>query len=277
MRQGTIFWGTLVLLLVAAYSWPPSRNLFLGNGANLVGVMLVKAGKPEDALAWYRRAAERGNETAQFNLGFALHQGVGSPVDEAGAIQWYTLAAAQGNALAANNLAAIYLGGDAADLNKARTWLLRARELGDRELVASVDADLELVDRALRSARQNTAPVASAPRSKPPTVDPRRAQRQTSAAYKSVAGLQDAVKRYWAETKALPSPASATARADLAPVETLDARGSLGAGGSINVVIKSGPLDGQVFSLIPMPKHGQLEWVCARETLPKAYFGAWCH
>jgi TPR repeat protein len=51
-----------------------------------------------EALKWYRRAAAKGNASAQFNLGIMYANGEGVPKDEAKAVEWYQKSAAQGDA-----------------------------------------------------------------------------------------------------------------------------------------------------------------------------------
>ena len=61
-----------------------------------------------EALAWYRRAADKGHVTAQFNLGVMYAQGFGVAQDYASAVEWYRKAAVQGLPAAQNNLGVIY-------------------------------------------------------------------------------------------------------------------------------------------------------------------------
>jgi TPR repeat protein len=60
------------------------------------------------AAAWYRRAAEKGYAAAMYNLGVMYARGKGVARDDAQAIQWYRRAADKGDADAMNNLGAIY-------------------------------------------------------------------------------------------------------------------------------------------------------------------------
>ena len=53
------------------------------------------------ALAWYRRAAERGDPVAQMNLGDRYARGAGLGRDPVQALAWFTLAAEQGRHWAA--------------------------------------------------------------------------------------------------------------------------------------------------------------------------------
>ena len=49
-------------------------------------------GVPEDdseAVKWYRKAAEQGNASAQFNLGIKYANGEGVPEDDSEAVKWY--------------------------------------------------------------------------------------------------------------------------------------------------------------------------------------------
>jgi TPR repeat protein len=57
------------------------------------------------AAAWYRRAAERGDAWAQYNLGHLLLDGNGVAQDHAAAFAWYREAASQGHARALNLVA----------------------------------------------------------------------------------------------------------------------------------------------------------------------------
>jgi uncharacterized protein len=62
-------------------------------------------------LKWTRLAAEQGNASAQYNLGFMHRNGHGTPQNYAEAMKWYRLAAEQGNVSALLNLGFMYNGG----------------------------------------------------------------------------------------------------------------------------------------------------------------------
>ena len=47
-------------------------------------------------MKWYRKAAEQGNATAQYNIGVCYDNGYGVTKDYAEAVKWYRKAAAQG-------------------------------------------------------------------------------------------------------------------------------------------------------------------------------------
>ena len=51
----------------------------------------------EEAVKWYRLAADRGNADAQCNLGQMYYEGEGVPQDYNEAVNWFQLAADQGN------------------------------------------------------------------------------------------------------------------------------------------------------------------------------------
>ena len=72
------------------------------------------AGRAQDyqeALKWYRLAAEQGDASAQFNLGFMYADGRGVLKDYQEALKWYRLAAEQGYARAQFNLGFMYADG----------------------------------------------------------------------------------------------------------------------------------------------------------------------
>jgi len=55
-----------------------------------------------EALKWYRKAAEQGYAKAQYNLGMMYYFGRGVPEDKVAAYQWILLAADQGEKIAGN-------------------------------------------------------------------------------------------------------------------------------------------------------------------------------
>jgi TPR repeat protein len=57
------------------------------------------------AVYWYRKAAEQGNDIAENDLAVMYENGAGVVPDVAQAIYWYRKSAAQGNADAQANLA----------------------------------------------------------------------------------------------------------------------------------------------------------------------------
>ena len=57
-----------------------------------------------EAVRWYRKAAEQGNDAAQNNLGYMYANGRGVSQDYSEAVRWYRKSAEQGNALGQSNL-----------------------------------------------------------------------------------------------------------------------------------------------------------------------------
>ena len=80
----------------------------------------------EIAVAWYRRAAELGEDTAQYNLGYMYTHGYGVPQDLVHAYMWFTLARAAGNdaaAFALNEIAVHMYADDIAEAERlAGDW-----------------------------------------------------------------------------------------------------------------------------------------------------------
>ena len=64
-----------------------------------------------EAAKHYRQAAERGNQLAQYNLGYMYEKGQGVLPDEVQALMWYNLAAIQGEtkAKAARDRATVWM------------------------------------------------------------------------------------------------------------------------------------------------------------------------
>lgn len=63
------------------------------------------------AAAWFRKAAEQGQVTAQGNLALFYRVGRGVPQDYAKALAWYQRAAEQGDAPAQNSVGTFYFQG----------------------------------------------------------------------------------------------------------------------------------------------------------------------
>lgn len=87
----------------------------------------------EEAAAWYRRAAAQGNVEAQHNLGFKYQHGRGVPQSYELAAEWYLKAAESGFTDSQGALGALYvLGrGVAQDYPRAHRLLLPAAAAGD--------------------------------------------------------------------------------------------------------------------------------------------------
>jgi hypothetical protein len=84
-------------------------------------------GVPKDdaaAATWFRKAADQGHATAQYELGHLNYSGLGVAMDWSQAIAWFQKAADQGNADAQYALGGIYERGVAAPRNsvEAHKW-----------------------------------------------------------------------------------------------------------------------------------------------------------
>jgi len=96
------------------------------------------------ALREWEPLAQKGDVSAQYNLGVMYQKGRGVPQDYNAAVEWYTLAAGQGDALAQYNLGVMYAAGQGVIQNyvRAHMWYNIAASQGNarakenRELVA---------------------------------------------------------------------------------------------------------------------------------------------
>nr|HPR90113.1 tetratricopeptide repeat protein [Synergistaceae bacterium] len=86
----------------------------------------------EEAVKWYRKAAEQGNSVAQANLAWMYEKGRGVPLDLQLAVEWYSKAAEQGLPRAQNNLGVLYEYGTGVpkDEKKAVELYTKAAEQG---------------------------------------------------------------------------------------------------------------------------------------------------
>ena len=108
---------------------PPSNSK--EEGTNLVDVTnLFNLGSSyyeredyEEAVRWYRAAAEQGHVIAQPSLAYMYHRGQGVPQDYEEAVRWYR-AANQGDATAQFNLGFMYDKGQGLpqDYVRAHMW-----------------------------------------------------------------------------------------------------------------------------------------------------------
>jgi len=92
------------------------------------------------ALIWYRKAAEQGHASAQFNLGCAYAEGLGVKRDYAQAMDWFGKAAKQGLADAQCTVGWLYANGQGVETDdvEAFNWYFKAAGNG------SADAQLKL-------------------------------------------------------------------------------------------------------------------------------------
>ncbi len=86
----------------------------------------------QEAVKWYRLAAEQGYSLAQSNLGLMYANGAGVAENDQEAVRWYRLAAEDGLAIAQNNLGVMYASGTGVVQSdqEAFKWLVLAAEQG---------------------------------------------------------------------------------------------------------------------------------------------------
>lgn len=98
------------------------RQGLLGNGES-----------PKESFNWYLKAAEQGNSSAQFYVGYYYSSGYGVKKDVNLAFEWYSKAAEQNNPAALNNLAICYEYGKGTevDLTKAVCYYEKSAKLGN--------------------------------------------------------------------------------------------------------------------------------------------------
>jgi hypothetical protein len=108
---------------------PPAAILLIAALLSFLMACPILAGPIEDSIKAYRRGdymsayqlikpeAEKGDDRAQFILGYMYDEGKGVPQDYAEAVKWYGRAAKQGNKAAQHNLE---LMGDQGQVSKDR-------------------------------------------------------------------------------------------------------------------------------------------------------------
>ena len=97
-----------------------------------LGSMLIRSGRPEEAVPFLTDAARNGSADAQKQLGKLYLHGLGVPADPAQAVRWYEPSALHGDLESILQLAEIFGAPESplADQTQAVRWLLRAAELG---------------------------------------------------------------------------------------------------------------------------------------------------
>jgi TPR repeat protein len=120
----------------ALKEWQPLAEKGDSSAQYNLGLLYAKGeGVPQDlakAAAWYEKAAVQGVAAAQYNLGLMYANGQGVPRDLQKAAQWYQKAAEQGVDGAANNLGTIFNEGEGAfrNFSEAEKWYRRGAEKG---------------------------------------------------------------------------------------------------------------------------------------------------
>jgi hypothetical protein len=111
--------------------------LFLILGLNLsrfIGVFSEQIAEQKSSnVTDVRQLAEKGDPSAQYNLGVMYHNGRGVEKDEVEAFKWYQKAAEQGDADAQNNLGVMYANGRGVEKDEVEAvkWYQKAAEQGD--------------------------------------------------------------------------------------------------------------------------------------------------
>ena len=87
-----------------------------------------------EAIRWYRKAAEKGDSVASFNLGLMHYRGQGISKDLSEALYWFGKAADRGHTPAQLNLGTMYQKGRGVgeDFAEAYKWFCIAVAAGDK-------------------------------------------------------------------------------------------------------------------------------------------------
>jgi hypothetical protein len=99
---------------------------------------------------------------------------------------------------------------------------------------------------------------------------------QIASALIAAEPLRQAVSKYIADKHRYPEPNAAAASPELHTIQAPGATVALGVGGSVNVVLRGGPLDGRDFAWVPLSREGVVKWECAKGRVPAEYFGDNC-
>ena len=94
------------------------------------GIACYNAKTYEEAVSWFRRAADKGNAEAMWRLGKCYFLGNGVTKSDEDAVSWFRRAADKGNAGAMYHLGYCYQYGEGVpkDLKQADYWLNKARQ-----------------------------------------------------------------------------------------------------------------------------------------------------
>ena len=86
----------------------------------------------EEAIKWYRKAADLGDSTAQFRMGY-YYSNEANPVDYTKAREWYLKASENGEPAASGNLGWIYEYGKGVsiDIDEAVKWYQKGARDGN--------------------------------------------------------------------------------------------------------------------------------------------------
>jgi TPR repeat protein len=94
----------------------------------------------EEAVVWFKKAAEQGHEFAQYNLGFCYENGNGVEQDSANAYIWYRKSAEQGCAPGQYMLGQCYEKGIGVPVNiqEAKKWYQKAADQKFEDAMAAL-------------------------------------------------------------------------------------------------------------------------------------------
>lgn len=89
----------------------------------------------QEALTWFKKAADKGDQLSQYYLGLMYYQGKGVKKDYNQAFDWFTKAAAAGNEQAQYYLGFMYYQGEGIkkDYDKALDWFTKAAATGNKQ------------------------------------------------------------------------------------------------------------------------------------------------
>jgi len=134
----TLVTGFIIYIFTCFYICPyidPTRELLFN--ALLACQDIDKDVDKYIALGWWKKSAELGNVTAQYQLGYAYYKGDGAPINSTEAARWFTKSAEQGNIQAQVSLADIYSANYFKDsemqqnYSEAAKWYKEAAKQGD--------------------------------------------------------------------------------------------------------------------------------------------------
>jgi len=117
------------------------------------GIMMEK--NIEEAVNWYKLAAEAGHIGAQRRLGVIHYLGRGVEKNTKEAIKWFTMAADQGDAASLSNLASLYYNSEEPDYQKSFKYYKMLAERGDKDaqfLLATMFRDGEGTEQSYEKA-----------------------------------------------------------------------------------------------------------------------------
>lgn len=101
-----------------------------------LATMMDQAQQDEDAVKWFKKAAEQGNAAGEYGLGLMYGKGEGVKQDNAKALEYVTRAAEKNHTDAVFALAAVYTKGGFGlepNIEKGELWSARAAALAPKE------------------------------------------------------------------------------------------------------------------------------------------------